>query len=304
MTILAIKIDVDTERGTCLGVPNLLHLLQELEIPATFLFSLGPDNTGRAIRRVFRKGFLQKVNRTSVISTYGIKTLLNGLLFPGPKIGNHHADIMREVEEAGFEVGIHAYDHQRWQDKIQYLPLLQTELEFIKAATEFKHIFARPSRTLGAPGWQTNSKTLEIYDKYKLLYASDCRGKYPFKPKINDKVFNTLQVPTTLPTLDELIGTDKFPNASENLIEYYIEQVNANADNPNVITVHAELEGMKYLDWFKQFLLRLKEQNITFQTTETIAKNCLKNSENIPVCNLIQGTVEGRSGLVAIQEIF
>ena len=51
--IIAIKIDVDTERGTRLGVPNLLKLLKNLAIPATFLFSLGPDNTGRAIRRIF-----------------------------------------------------------------------------------------------------------------------------------------------------------------------------------------------------------------------------------------------------------
>ena len=33
---------------------------------ATFLFSLGPDHTGRAIKRVFRPGFFGKVRRTSV----------------------------------------------------------------------------------------------------------------------------------------------------------------------------------------------------------------------------------------------
>ncbi len=57
MTIFSLKIDVDTERGTKEGVVNLLNLFSELNIPATFLFSLGPDNTGRALKRIFRPGF-------------------------------------------------------------------------------------------------------------------------------------------------------------------------------------------------------------------------------------------------------
>ena len=55
---LALKIDVDTLRGTQVGVPALVTLLKKYQAGATFLFSLGPDHTGRAIKRVFRKGFL------------------------------------------------------------------------------------------------------------------------------------------------------------------------------------------------------------------------------------------------------
>src|SRR3954464_11323579 len=96
---LAIKIDVDTERGTREGIPGLLKVLDKYQAPATFLFSLGPDNTGRAIKRLFRPGFLKKVNRTSVIKVYGLRTLLNGVLWPGPHIGKRHGDIMRFVQK-------------------------------------------------------------------------------------------------------------------------------------------------------------------------------------------------------------
>ena len=48
--------------------------------------------TGRALRRVFRPGFLSKVKRTSVISHYGIKTLMYGTLLPGPHIGRVATD--------------------------------------------------------------------------------------------------------------------------------------------------------------------------------------------------------------------
>jgi len=84
MTRLALKIDVDTLRGTREGVPRLLECLARHDVRATFLFSLGPDHTGRALRRVFRRGFVGKVRRTSVVRHYGVRTLLYGTALPGP----------------------------------------------------------------------------------------------------------------------------------------------------------------------------------------------------------------------------
>src|SRR5256885_15652285 len=68
----------------------------ERGIKATFLFALGPDNTGRAIRRIFRPGFFGKVSRTSVVSTYGWRTLINGVLWPGPDIRSEERRVGKE----------------------------------------------------------------------------------------------------------------------------------------------------------------------------------------------------------------
>src|SRR5258705_13980381 len=115
---LALKIDVDTYRGTREGVPRLMEALKRHGCGATFLFSPGPDHTGRAIRRALRPGFMQKVGRTSVVSHYGFPTLLYGTLVPGPDIGRRCAAVMKSVREAGFEVGIHTWDHVKWQDNV------------------------------------------------------------------------------------------------------------------------------------------------------------------------------------------
>src|SRR5262245_50668383 len=104
---VALKVDVDTLRGTLEGVPTLIELLQRYRANATFLFSLGPDNTGRALRRVFRRGFIRKVLRTSVTAHYGLKTLCYGTILPAPNIGTRGREIMRSVKSAGFEVGVH-----------------------------------------------------------------------------------------------------------------------------------------------------------------------------------------------------
>ena len=83
---IAIKIDVDTKRGYDEGVPRMLDVFKQENIKATFFFSMGTDNSGKAIRRIFRKGFLTKMLRTKAPSTYGFKTMMYGTLLPAPHI--------------------------------------------------------------------------------------------------------------------------------------------------------------------------------------------------------------------------
>ena len=296
--IIAIKIDVDTERGTRIGVPNLLQLFKQLDIPATFLFSLGPDNTGRAIKRIFRPGFLKKVSRSNVVGVYGLRTLLNGVLWPGPHIGRRCEDVMRQTEKSGHEVGIHCYDHIRWQDHLHDWSRSEVFKEFRKACDEFQRIFLHAPLTAGAAGWQASAYSLAAYDAANLYYASDARGVYPCFPKVGATQFKTLQIPTNLPTLDELLGRAEFPLAS--LGDYYLGLLRD--DVVNVLTIHAEIEGMAYLSFFTEFLKKAQRQGVGFQTLQTVAQRCLENRDRIPVCELIQGTVDGRSGTLAVLE--
>src|SRR5580704_17081921 len=180
---LALKVDVDTDRGTREGVPALLADCREFEAPACFLFSLGPDQTGRAITRIFRPGFFEKVSRTSVVQLYGVRTLLNGTLLPSPHIGRCHAGAMRAVRDAGFEVGIHCYSHYRWQDHLGRMTLDQVKREFGAARAEFRRIFGAEPASAGAAGWQSNALSREAYDEANLLYSSDTRGAFPFFPR-------------------------------------------------------------------------------------------------------------------------
>lgn len=294
---LSIKIDVDTERGTREGVPGLLEVLAKYNVFATFLFSLGPDNTGRAIRRIFRPGFLKKVSRTSVLKIYGWRTLLNGILWPGPHIGRCHADLMRLVREKGHEVGIHCYDHIRWQDGLATMSMRAVRDELTHARHVFKDVFGEDAATAGAAGWQANSKSLQAYDEAGFLYGSDCRGRTPFMPKANGQTFHTLQIPTTLPTLDELLGRPEYP--METLIDHYMKLLQP--QRLNVLTIHTELEGMLYKDWFEGVLKACKDKGVEFVLLSDVAQALLKDRSKIPTCEVIQKEIDGRSGTLAVQ---
>jgi peptidoglycan/xylan/chitin deacetylase (PgdA/CDA1 family) len=296
---LVIKVDVDTDRGTREGVPALVAVLKRQSVPATFLFSLGPDNTGKAIRRVFRPGFLKKVSRTRVTRLYGWRTLLSGTLLPAPHIGKRNETMLRQVKADGFAVGIHCHDHFRWQDYLHRLSVEETREEFGRAVAEFKRIFGDRPLAAGAPGWQANAHSFQVYDEQQLLYGSDCRGTFPFFPQSNGKTFRTLQIPTTLPTLDELLGRPDFPETS--IASHYLELLRP--DQPNVLTIHAEIEGMQKLNLFEQLLTESKQRGVTFTTMEDIAHRLLQDREAVPICVVGEGTVDGRSGFLASQRI-
>lgn len=294
---LAIKVDVDTDRGTRIGVPDMLADCREFGAPASFLFSLGPDQTGRAITRVFRPGFFSKVSRTSVVKVYGVRTLLNGTLLPAPHVGRRNQDIIRSVAAAGFETGIHCYNHYFWQDYVQSLPLEEVRAEFAKARAEFVRLFGAEARTAGAPGWQSNERTREVYDEAGFLYASDTRGSHPFFPRVNGRVFRTLEIPSTLPTLDELLGRPEYPDSR--LIPHYLSLLRH--DRPNVITVHAELEGMACRPFFRGLLAECRSAGVELVRMDELAQMLLADRASLPVCDQVMAPIDGRSGLVATQ---
>lgn len=294
---LALKVDVDTDRGTREGVPNLVADLREFAVPACFLFSLGPDQTGRAVTRILRPGFFRKVSRTSVVEIYGLRTLLCGTLLPAPHIGRRQAPVLRSVRDAGFEVGIHCYNHYRWQDHVQAMGAAEVEAEFAAAQAEFRRIFGREAHTAGAAGWQSNARSRAAYERAALLYSSDTRGCAPFFPRIDGRVFRTLEIPSTLPTLDELMGRPEFPDHA--IAPHLLSLLRA--DRLNVFTLHAEIEGMGRRGLWREFLTGCRRQGVEFVRLDETARALLAQRSSIPVCPQILAPIDGRSGLVATQ---
>ena len=294
---LTLKVDVDTLRGTLEGVPRLLELFDRHHVNATFLFSLGPDHTGRAIRRALRPGFFSKVKRTSVVEHYGIKTLLYGTLLRGPDIGLRGTAVLRETKKRGHEVGIHTWDHTLWQDHVRDSSARWTWQQMGRAYRRFVDLFGEPPSTHGAAGWQMNDDALRQLDTWGMRYASDGRvaddetERGAFRPYVGGRVLDCIQIPSTLPTLDELIGIEDRDamGAADALLS-------ATADSrfDEVFTLHAELEGMKLIDAFERLITGWKDQGFALGTlAEAYAR---VDPRSVPLRTWRWGAVGGRSG--------
>ena len=294
---LALKIDVDTLRGTREGVPRLALLLRKHGISATFLFSLGPDHTGRAIKRVFRRGFLGKVRRTSVVKHYGVKTLLYGTLLPGPDIGRRAAEVLQGVRDDGHETGVHCWDHIRWQDGVGGADAQWTLDEMRRACERYTDIMREPPRTHGAAGWQMNVHAMRFTQRLGFDYCSDGRGTHPHLPVWNAELVRCPQFPTTLPTLDEMIGIDGV--TEDNVAAHLLERTRDSTIGDQVFTLHAELEGMRLAPAFEQLLVGWKAQGWTLVPTRALFEAVEPMA--LPRCESGPGTIPGRTGTLLVQ---
>ena len=295
---IALKIDVDTYRGTREGVPRLIDALKRHHAGATFLFSLGPDHTGRAVRRAFRPGFMKMVSRTSVLEHYGIVTLLYGTLLPGPDIGVRCADILRSVRDAGFETGIHTWDHVKWQDGVAQADAAWTAEQMELACKRYESVFGEPARVHGAAGWQMNRHAYRLTQQLGFSYCSDTRGNRPFIPVINGEIVACPQLPTTLPTLDELIGVGDI--TVESVADHLLHLSADHRTSGHVYTLHAELEGMKLLPVFERLLEGWRAAGHELVSLRDYAGRL--DAGALPRHAVIDGEIPGRSGTLSVQD--
>jgi len=294
---LGLKIDVDTLRGTHEGVPRLLDVLQRHDLQATFLFSLGPDHTGRAIRRVFRKGFVGKVRRTSVVRHYGMRTLLYGTVLPAPDIGRRETSTLRRVRGEGHETGIHCWDHIRWQDGVATADAAWTRREMQLACDRYVDVFKEAPTTHGAAGWQMNVHALRLTQELGFAYCSDGRGRFPHLPVWRGELIRCPQFPTTLPTLDELIGTATI--TEENVAAHLLELTREPAPCGHVFTLHAELEGTRLCGIFEQLLNGWKAQGWSPGPVHRLRDGVEPLA--LPRCETAPGAIAGRTGTLLLQ---
>jgi peptidoglycan/xylan/chitin deacetylase (PgdA/CDA1 family) len=295
---LGLKVDVDTLRGTLEGVPALVDLLRRHGVLATFLFSLGRDHTGRAIRRALRPGFVGKVHRTSVLKHYGLRTLLYGTLLPGPDIGRRGADVMRAVRDLGHETGVHCHDHVRWQDGVARADEGWTAREMTRACERYQAVFGVAPPVHGAAGWQMNVHALRLTQQLGFDYCSDGRGTTPHLPVWRGELIRCPQLPTTLPTLDELIGMS---GVDETNVADYLLAVTADPPHAgnHVFTLHAELEGLRLAPVLDRLIGGWKDQGYAVGPVREAFEAF--DPFSLPRCEALQEEVPGRTGTLLVQ---
>ncbi len=294
-TKLALKVDVDTLKGYLEGVPAMLKLFKRFNITVSFCFSFGPDNSGKALRRIFRKGFIKKMLRTNAPGTYGLKTMMYGTLLPAPLIVPTNPDVFRKVFDDGHECGVHAWDHVAWQDTLDRMPEQTMRAQFAKACEMFESLAKQPPNCCAAPAWKVNSASLAMQDEFGFAYCSDTRGKYPFIPRIGGKTYKTPQIPSTLPTMDEIYGAPGITAQTVN--DHLIDLLKPGL---NVHTIHAEMEGGAQIHLLEDFIRKCLEKGVRFQTLE----NALTDTPpaSLPVCDVVNAEIPGRAGAVAKQK--
>jgi undecaprenyl phosphate-alpha-L-ara4FN deformylase len=293
----ALKVDVDTHLGLRDGAPRLLDLFAKHGVRASWFVAMGPDRTGRAALRVFRqKGFLAKMLRSRAPSLYPLETMLRGTLLPSIDIAARLPHRLREVRDAGHEIGVHGFDHVHWHDDLHGMELDAVRNEIGRATRLFAEIAGAPATGFAAPGWQCTEASLRAVDEAGFGYRSDTRGRFPYRPRAGSYESTRPEIPTTLPTLDEMIGARG--TTVDELVRAYEPMLTA--QRLHVHTVHTEVEGAAWADHLDRLLARVRDR-MPIRTLGEIARS-LGPIERLPTAEVRPGVLPGRGGTVAIQD--
>jgi peptidoglycan/xylan/chitin deacetylase (PgdA/CDA1 family) len=249
---LALKIDVQTYRGMSRGVPRLLDVLTRHDAKATFFFALGPEHSGRWLLRSGPRGALRRLGPVTRLGHYGFETILYGTALPAPDIGRRCAELMCAVRAQGHDVGIHAWDVALWRSHARDADARWTRAQMERAVERFESVLGERARAHAAPGWQMNVHGFRLTQRLGFDYACDTRGTRPFVPVLHGELVACPQVPTTLPTLEELLECEC--KAPAQAVERLLASQRAPAPEGHVYNVSAEYEGGRMLDVFEQLL--------------------------------------------------
>lgn len=290
---IGLRIDVDTFRGTRLGVLSLCRILNEHGIKATFFFSVGPDNMGRHLWRLLKPTFLWKMLRTKAASLYGWDILFKGTFWPGPVIGEKLAPIIRAASQDGHEIGLHAWDHHYWQSHVDKMDEEEIYHQLQHGYDALTDICGKEPTCSAVPGWKCTETVLSVKERFSFEYNSDSRGESIFQPTMTGETLFQPQIPVTLPTYDEVIGHGDITD--DNYNEYLLSLVKP--DRLNVLTIHAEAEGIACQELFKQFLQMASDRGMSFVPLG----NLLDEVGTIEKSKIQQKEIPGRQGWVCCQ---
>ena len=141
-------------------------------------------------------------------------------------------------------------------------------------------------------GWKCTDNVLLEKEEFLFRYNSDCRGTSVFRPIVNNQICAP-QIPVTMPTYDEIIGRNGISDKNYN--EHLLSLISPG--QLNVLTIHAEVEGISKQPLFLDFLERAKTMELDFVPLG----NILDSIVTIPTGTMNLHTIPGREGTICTQ---
>ncbi|MBO3803058.1 MAG: polysaccharide deacetylase family protein [Candidatus Brockarchaeota archaeon] len=190
-----LRVDVDTVRDAK-ACSQLLPLLRENGVRATFFVATGPDDSGR---NVFRA--LKRRGGKRYAARYGLDGL-RGLLLPALDV-EEQLGAWREILDQGHEIALHGYWHRIWaRDATGW-----TEGETRKAVEEglrrFERSFSFKPRGFAAPSFKTNANLGKVLWEAGFAYSSNTRAGGPIDPP--ESLGPVVEIPVTCMNAEELM---------------------------------------------------------------------------------------------------
>jgi peptidoglycan/xylan/chitin deacetylase (PgdA/CDA1 family) len=268
---VALKFAVLDCSGAREGVPALLRLLDTYRLQASFAFVMGVGE---------------------------LPWWRRGLGF-GRSMQVCAARAIRAAVEAGHEAGLAGLDAGRWRRDAAFADAARTAADLDKACAAFEDAAGRPPLFFAAAHWQVNPHLLAGQVARGWAWASDTRGRYPFLPQLQGVRSGCVQIPTTLPTMDEVLASGAAKAADVH--EYLYAESRHVRPAGHVYSGRADREGRELLPQMEKLLVMWKGYEGSVRPLGRVFAEI--DPESLPVHQVGWDRVAGRDGYVAMQSV-
>jgi hypothetical protein len=165
-----------------------------------------------------------------------------------------------------------------------------------RARARYEEIFETPAITHGAPGWRMNRYAFRYTQRLGFHHCSDTRGGAPFIPVLQGEIAACPQLPTTLPTLDELLAGGVGPeDAARRLLELSRQP----PAEGHVCTLQAETEGTVLEPVLRSLLAAWSDLGYSFVSLRDYAVGL--DLARLPRRVVVEQPVPGARGLICAE---
>ncbi|MCB1775218.1 MAG: deacylase [Gammaproteobacteria bacterium] len=282
------RIEVTSSRGLREGVPNLMRLFNEYQVPASFFFPLGKDLAGHDPMRTW-------AHRRQT----GMRALAYGLFMPAPAFDDESRRIAELARSNGHEIGVIGYSPLAWARHLAHADSdwVAAQLELLKLACGQPPFDASPA--LAVMDWQTHPDLIGACEASRFRYTSMSRGRMPYLPVLQGQRATVPEIPTTLPTLPEMLRHAGVH--AGNVHEYLYAESRHLQPAGHVYSLSADLEGIGALDVMEKLLIMWKGQDGSIRRLGDVLRDI--DESTLPRHRMGWGQVAGNRRHVVMQSL-
>jgi peptidoglycan/xylan/chitin deacetylase (PgdA/CDA1 family) len=285
---VALRVDVQTLRGLREGVPNLMRLFSEFQVRASFFFPMGRDLSGRRPVQAWR-------SRRHL----GFASLAYGTLLIPPALGRVSKQWLVTARQNGHEVGLFGLSPLIWARRLAHAESDWVQRECGALWARYTDEVADEPIALATPAWQINPALMAELDRSRFAFSSLTRGKLPYRPILQGERSGVPEIPTTLPTVDEMLQHGGVND--HNVHEFLYAESCRVLPAGHVFAASAEREGLDRLGLMEKLLVMWKGQEGSLRALGDLLQEA--DMATLPEHQIGWGRVTGSTDHMAIQSI-
>lgn len=284
---VALRVEVNSLRGLREGIPNIMRLFHEYQVRATFFFPLGFADEGLSPHYVWRHR-----------RTRGWGPLLQGALKPAGSFVDEATEQIVRARENGHEVGVFGLSPRVWA-RLGYLGEDRVARECETLWESVSSLYGDDDVPLATPEWQSSPALIADLRRRRCAYSSTTRGRFPFLPLLQGQDNQVVEIPTTLPTADELLASEGVNE--DNVHEFLFADSRRLLPAGHVYAASAEREGLDLYPLLEKMLVMWRGQSGSIGALGDMLKEM--DAASVPTHRVGWDTPAGATRAMAAQSL-